>query len=199
VIQHLIASSPYIGVFVVLLLASLGFPVPEEIPVVACGILAHRGVVRWELGLAVCALGVLAGDVILYAAGRRWGQAVLERPSLRRLLTPERRDRLAEAYRRHGAVIVFTARHVMGLRGAAFLTAGIVRLPAWKFLLADGAAILVGVPLTFTLAYLFADHVQAILADVRRVERWLGLVAVVGVAAWLVTRAQRRRAALLGS
>jgi len=198
VIQHLIASSPYIGVFVVLVLASLGLPVPEEIPIVTSGILAHRGVVRWWLALAVCLLGVLAGDVILYAAGRRWGEGVLDRPSLRRLLTPERRDRLAEAYRRHGAVIVFTSRHVMGLRGAAFLTAGIVRLPAWKFFLADGAGILIGVPLSFTLAYLFADHVQALLDDVHRVERWIGLVAVLGVTAALVIRARRRRRDLLG-
>jgi membrane protein DedA with SNARE-associated domain len=199
VIQYLITSSSYLGVFVVLVLASLGLPVPEAIPIATSGILAHRGVMGWKPALAGCCLGVLAGDPILYTAGRRWGEGVLDRPALRRVLTPERRDRLAEACRRHGALIVFTARHLMGLRTAAFLTAGIVQLPAWKFLLADGIGIVVGVSLTFGLAYFFADHVSALLADVRQVERWLELAAVVGVAAWLVVRVRRRRAVLLGS
>ena len=83
-----------------------------------------------------------------------------------------------------GALIVVTARHVMGLRAAAFLTAGIVRLPFWQFVVADGLAMLVGVSLTFALAYLFTDHITALLADVHRVERWLGLLGLLGLSAW---------------
>ena len=88
--------------------------------------------------------------------------------------------------------IVFTARHVMGLRAAAFLTAGIARVPFWKFFAVDAGAALLGVPVSFTLAFLFADQVANILADVRRVERWLALAALVALAAWLALRAHRR-------
>jgi len=88
--------------------------------------------------------------------------------------------------------IVFTARHVMGLRTAAFLTAGIARVPFWKFLAVDAGAALVGVPAGFGLAFLFADQVEQVFANVHRVERWLGLLAVVGIAAWVGIAVWRR-------
>jgi membrane protein DedA with SNARE-associated domain len=66
-------------------------------------------------------------------------------------------------------------RHVTGLRAPAFLTAGIARVPWRTFLFADMGAALVGVPLSFWLAYLFTSQIQAIMADVHRAERWLGL------------------------
>jgi membrane protein DedA with SNARE-associated domain len=80
----------------------------------------------------------------------------------------------------------------MGLRAAAFLTAGIARVPFWKFLAVDALAAIVSVPFGFFLAFLFADQVERVFADVHRVERWLTLAALVLVAVW-VTIAVRRR------
>jgi membrane protein DedA with SNARE-associated domain len=111
---------------------------------------------------------------------------------VRWVLSPAREEQLKNAYRTHGVKIVFTARHVMGLRAAAFLTAGIARVPFWKFLAADTGAAVVSVPFGFFLAYLFADQVEQVFADVHRVERWLALAALVIVAIW-VTIAVRRR------
>ena len=78
-----------------------------------------------------------------------------------------------------------------GLRAAALLTAGIARVPFWKFILADAGAALVSVPLAFGLAYFFTDQIGAVLADVHRVERWLALAALVGLAGGLVVYAVR--------
>jgi len=191
-IERLIASSPYLGLFVALLLGSLGAPIPEEIPIVTAGVMAHEQVVHWWLALAVCVVGVLSGDLVLYGAGRRWGARVLERPLVRCLLDPARQQELAARYRRHGVLIVFAARHVMGLRAAAFVTAGIVRLPFWKFLAADGVAIGYGVPLNFGIAYLFAERLQALVTEVHRAERWLAVAVLVAGAGWLYYELRRR-------
>ena len=56
----------------------------------------------------------------------------------------------------------------------------------------DAAAACLGLPVSFGLAYVFADRVQSVLADVHRVERWLALTAVAAVAAWLAVWAYRR-------
>ena len=74
---------------------------------------------------------------------------------------------------------VAMARHVVGLRAAAFLTAGMARVPFWKFILADAGAAALTVPFVFALAYFFTDQIGAILADVHRVERWLALIALI--------------------
>lgn len=121
--------------------------------------------------------GVLAGDAVLYWAGRHWGELLLDWRVVRRVLSRAREERLKVAYREHGAKIVFTARHMMGF---------------WKFLAVDAAAAVLGISLSFGLAYVFADQVEGVLRDVHRIERWLTLLAVAAVAGWLVIGAYRR-------
>jgi membrane protein DedA with SNARE-associated domain len=186
VIQEFIEHFTYGGIFLVLLLGGLGAPIPEELAVIAAGALAREGVIRWWMSLAVCIVGVLVGDVVLYTAGHHWGDRLLRWRLVRGVLSEAREHRLAAAYRSHGVKIVLVARHVMGLRAAAFLTAGILRLPFWKFFLVDAAAACVGVPVTFGLAYFFTDQLQGILEDVHRVERWLVLVGFVVLAVWVI-------------
>ena len=197
-LERLIDYSPYVGILAALCLGSLGAPIPEEIPVVTAGVLAHQGVVRWWLALPLCIVGVLSGDVVLYWVGRHWGEHVLELRLVRYVLDPERREKLLAAYRKNGLVIVFAARHVMGLRAAAFLTAGIARIPFWRFLAVDGAAIGYGVPLNFSLAYLFADRVHELLANMHRIDRWIAVLAVVAAAGWIGVFVWRRSRRMLG-
>jgi membrane protein DedA with SNARE-associated domain len=135
---------------------------------------------------------VLSGDVVLYWVGRHWGERVLAWRVVRRVLSAEREQTLKEAYHRHGVKIVFTARHVVGLRAAAFLTAGIVRIPFPRFLAADAAAATLGVPISFGLAYFFADRLHEIMADVHRAQRWMLFAAFVGAAVWITVHAWKR-------
>ncbi|HEU5321694.1 MAG TPA: DedA family protein [Methylomirabilota bacterium] len=191
-VLDLIEHFTYVGLFLVLFVAGLGVPVPEEIPVLAAGALAHEGIVRWWIALPVCLAGVLAGDAVLYWVGHHWGERILEWRVVRFILSKEREATLLEAYRRHGVKIVLTARHIMGLRAAAFLTAGLARVPFWKFIAVDAGAAAVGVPLGFGLAFFFADQIDQIRADVGRVERWLVVIALLALAAWLALLAHRR-------
>jgi membrane protein DedA with SNARE-associated domain len=183
-IQGVVEQFSYAGIFIALLLASIGVPIPEEAVVVTAGVLSQQGTTRWWIALPICIIGVLSGDVILYWAGWHWGERLLNWWVVRLVLTPEREERLKAAYHRHAVKTVFTARHIMGLRAAAFLTAGIARVPFWKFFAVDSGSALVTVPLGFTLAYFFADQLEEVLRDVRRTERWIGLgIAVVGAIA----------------
>ena len=110
---------------------------------------------------------------------------------MRLVLTLKREQWLNAAYRRHALKTIVTARHVMGLRAAAFLTAGMARVPFWKFVVADTGAAALGVPFLFGLAYFFTDQIDAIVADVHRVERWLALAGLVLLAAVLVAGVRR--------
>jgi len=196
VINDFIEEFTYLGIFIVLFLGGLGVPVPEELPVLAAGALSHEGYLRSWVALPVCILGVLVGDAVLYWVGHHWGERILDWSIVRRVLTEQREHVLLAAYRRHAAKTVFTARHVMGLRAAAFLTAGIARVPFWKFILADATAASIGVPFGFSLAYFFTDQLGAILQDVHRVERWLALLALVALATWVAVLAWRKSRAV---
>lgn len=191
-IQGVIEHFSYLALFVVLFLGGLGVPIPEEAAIVTGGVLAHAQVILWWIGLPVCLAGVLAADCTLYWAGWHWGRVVLDWPLARRVVPADRAATLLAAYERHGVSIVLTARHVFGLRVAAFVAAGIARIAFWKFLLADFTGALVSVPLSFGLAYAFSDRIEAILADVHQIERWLAFAALVVAAAWLAIAARRR-------
>ena len=191
-VADLIERFTYLGIFLVLFVAGLGVPIPEEAPILAAGVLASQAIIKWWLGLAVCFVGVLSGDIALYWVGHHWGEHIMDWRLTRLVLTPDRERMVVAAYRRHGVKIVFTARFVAGFRAAAFLTAGIVRISFWKFLLVDTVAALVGVPLGFGVAYLFSDQLPAILHGVHRVERLLILAALVLVAAVIAYAAYRK-------
>ena len=195
-INDFIEQFTYLGVFLVLFLGGLGVPIPEELPVLAAGALAHEGYMRSWVALTVCLVGVLAGASVLYWVGHHWGERILDWSIMRRVLTRQREHALMEAYRRHAAKTIFTARHVMGVRAAAFLTAGIARVPFWKFILVDGAAAMIGVPIGFALAYFFTDQLEEILTDVRRVERWATLLVLLVLATWIAVIAWRKSRAV---
>lgn len=191
-VQHVIEHFTYVGLLVVLFATGLGLPIPEEGPIVAAGVLAQEQVIRWWIALPVCLVGVLSGDIVLYWVGHHWGERILDWRPVRWVLTRDREERLKAAYHRHGVKILFTARHVVGLRAAAFLTAGIAKVPFWRFIVVDTAAALIGVPVSFGLAFLFADQLERVLTDVHRVERWLALYALLGLATWLAYLAWRQ-------
>ncbi len=185
-VQEFVDTFTYLGIFALLVLGSLGVPIPEEMPIIAAAVLSHEGIVRWWYAVPLCLLGVLSGDMVLYWVGRYWGAQVLQWRVVRLVLSPVREQWLKAAYRRHALKTVVTARHVMGLRAAAFLTAGSANVPFWKFVAADAGAALFGVPLVFGLAYCFTDQIKAIMADVHRAERWLFLAGLLAIAAMLV-------------
>jgi membrane protein DedA with SNARE-associated domain len=171
VVADLIERFTYAGIFLVLFVAGLGGPIPEEAPILTAGVLASQDVIRWWGGLLVCFVGVLSGDATLYWIGHHWGEHIMDWRLIRFVLTPERERVMVAAYHRHGVKIVFTARFVVGFRSAAFLTEGIVGIAFWKFLLVDTLAALVGIPLGFGVAYLFTDQLPAFLHGVHRVEK----------------------------
>jgi membrane protein DedA with SNARE-associated domain len=189
-LQGVVEQFTYFGMFAGLVLGSLGVPIPEEMPIIAAAVLSHEGLARWWLALPVCLVGALSGDAVLYAAGWHWGEQILNWRAVRLVLTPARQRWLEAAYRRHAVKTVVIARHVTGLRAAAFLTAGIARVPFWRFVVADVGAAAFSVPFVFGTAYFFTDQVEALAADAHRVERWLalagllGFAAVLGVAVW---------------
>ena len=96
-LDDLIARFTYAGIFLVLFVAGLGAPIPEELPILAAGVLSSQDIVRWWAALGVCLVGVLAGDTALYWVGHHWGDHILEWRITRRVLTREREEVMKRA------------------------------------------------------------------------------------------------------
>src|SRR5437667_1067138 len=83
--------------FTLLVAAGIGFPIPEELPIIGAGIwVGHNndlGPLRWII-LPVCIAGVVISDGMLYGVGRYFGPKLLEWRAIKRLLPPQKRERI---------------------------------------------------------------------------------------------------------
>jgi membrane protein DedA with SNARE-associated domain len=193
-VEAFLESWGYLGVFVGILLTGLGFPMPEELPIVLGGALAGGAKAIWWIMLPVAIVGVVIGDSFLYGIGRLWGVKLVERPFVKKhLLTPEKLASITENFHKYGIKILLFARLTPGIRAPIFLTAGITRLPISQFLLADGIYAIPGVSLLFVLGYFFTDSmVQLIEHDFVMFKNTIIVLVVLGVAGYLSYRFLRR-------
>ena len=155
----------YFCVFAALVISALGFPIPEEIPIITGGVMVghqwanHQSWMVWWLMLPVCIIGVVCSDMILYFIGRQWGTRLLARQwAQKHLLTPEKRAKIEKNFLDYGIGILLVARLLPGIRSPIFIMSGVMRLPFRKFLLADGLYAIPGVNLLFWLSYWFTDQ-----------------------------------------
>jgi membrane protein DedA with SNARE-associated domain len=179
------------GIFVALVAAGVGFPMPEEIPIVTAGAMTgHQAAdpnswLRWWILLPLCILGVVISDGLLYLIGRTWGLRLLTFPLMRRVLPQERLERIQRNFQKYGVLILLFARVLPGIRSPIFLTAGIMKLSWRRFLLADGIYALPGVSLLFFLAFWFTDQFRDLVTEaeeeVSRIRPLIVLAAIVGV------------------
>src|SRR5579871_4104520 len=92
-LEHLVgvfAEHGYAAVLVALLLCGVGIPLPEDITLVAGGIIAGMGYASPHLMLLLAFVGVLGGDAGMFLLGKHYGQQLLRwRPIA--LIVPPRR------------------------------------------------------------------------------------------------------------
>src|SRR5262249_34059894 len=170
-----------LGLFLALVLTGLGLPVPEDIILFTGGVLAHQRVTHFGWTIVILYVGVLTGDLIIYSFGRRFGDTVLRHPHVLRLLSRTRQQKIERYFARYGNRTVFLVQHLAVLRAPTYLIAGAMKRPGWQFLLRDGLAALVSVPLMSSLGCFFADQIVVFNHDFGRFEHWLRALVILTV------------------
>jgi membrane protein DedA with SNARE-associated domain len=191
ILREAIVHYGYWAIAVALLLENTGIPVPGETVLLLASFLAYS---EHELQLSsIIIVGTVAatlGDNLGYAVGRRGGRPLLER--YRDLLcirpaTLERGDRLFAQY---GAVAVFFARFVFGLRIVGGPLAGVLRMSWKKFLLFNFLGASLWVTAVATVGYLFGRHWARLVQDLKRLDITVAIVVL--LAAFYFWRRGRR-------
>lgn len=179
-------------------MGGVGLPLPEDLTLIAGGVLAHQRVLRLRDVIAVGLVGVMCADWIIYVAGQRYGQTLVEHPAIARLVGTSRIDAVRGAVERHGPRAVFAARFMLGFRIATFFAAGTFHVSPLAFAISEAAGSAIFVPAMATLGFLFSDQAERIVRNVGRVQHWLVLVGLLGLALYLGLRAWIGRTGLGG-
>ncbi len=174
----------YLTVFGILLACGLGVPLPEDISLLLGGYLAHHGAASLYGMMAVGFVGILAGDSLIFFAGRRIGSRVGHKPGFfARLVTPEKRARVEGLFASHGQKIVCAARFLPGVRAVTFFTAGSAGMSYGRFLFWDGLAALLSAPVFVWLGWYFGDNLDSLIQKMKEGQLTvIGALALVAIA-----------------
>jgi len=105
----------------------------EDLACVGAGLLVARGSLGFAAATAACLLGIFVGDLLLYAAGRRFGRFAVRRPPLRWFVSEPALRRAARWFVEEGPRVILVSRFTPGTRSATYLAAGLLQVPGRRF------------------------------------------------------------------
>lgn len=186
---RIFAENGYVAVFIALMICGAGLPLPEDVTLVAGGVIAGLGYANVHAMFALAMFGVLLGDSAIFLLGHHYGSRIMQWRFVARILTPSRYAKVQEKFHRYGNRMLFFARFLPGMRTTVYLTAGMThRVSFARFLLLDTLAALISVPIWVYLGYFGADNHQWLMRWMHRGQAslWIlvGIVVVVALVAW---------------
>ncbi len=178
----------------IILLESMGLPLPGEITLITASLLAVSGEVNiWGVAIAA-SVGAIIGDSIGYAIGRRGGRPLLEKFGRRfpKHFGPSHLARAERTFAKWGVWAVFFGRFVALLRILAGPLAGALHVPYRKFLIANATGGVVWATGTAFVIYHAGHAAEKYLKGFA----WIALVAaiVIGLGTTIYLRRRAARA-----
>jgi membrane protein DedA with SNARE-associated domain len=174
--------------FGVILVASVGLPLPVSFLLVAAGSFAKQGEMKFLPVIIAASCAAILGDQIGYGLSRWGGRRLIDRIT-RRLGGAEKIKKAEALSKRWGAAGIFFSRWLVTELGPWInVTSGITEYPWRRFVLWGVTGELLWVVLYVGLGYLFSDRVQY-LAEILGNLAWviLGVVLAV-ILGWKVMR-----------
>lgn len=191
-LKELIAQYGYWAVGGALLLENTGFPVPGETILLLASFLAYS---RDELQLAyIITIGICAatlGDNLGFAIGYRGGRPLLERYKNTFRIDQETIARGERLFDQYGAMTIFFARFIFGLRVIAGPLAGVLRMPWKRFVIFNFLGALLWVTVISLVGYKFGKHWDQLIDALEQLNIIIVIAAALGVLIlWRWRRAQ---------
>ena len=194
-LRHFFDAYGYWTLVVVLLLENAGLPLPGETTLLFASFLAYSErelQLRYIIltGIAACTVG----DNLGYVLGYRGGRPLLERYRRFFHIRPRTISRAELRFERYGAVTIFFARFLFGMRIIAGPMAGVLRMPWKKFLLFNFLGATVWVTAISVLGYLFGSQWERLLYFLKGAQL-LVLALLLLILIWMWYRRHHRRSA----
>ncbi len=192
-------SYGYLVVFLLVLIESIGVPVPGETALIGAALYAgstHNLEIEWVILAAIA--GAIIGDNIGFSIGRYGGARVLLRHGHRIGLDEGRLKIGIWLFRRHGGKVVFWGRFVSILRTYAAFLAGTNQMAWGRFLVFNAAGAVVWATFFGVVYYVFGSAVQRLSTAIDIGVGVAGVALVVAFIVWtkrkegeLLERAER--------
>jgi len=161
---------PYLAIFLILLACGIGIPIPEDITLIAGGILTYYGVCDIRIMMVVGLFGVIIGDSFMFWLGHHYGRRLAKKWPFRMFIDEQKIESIRRKLKNHGGKLLFSARFMPGLRSTVFFATGMLHFPYRKLLVYDGLAAFISVPTIIFSVYYFGDYIEHVIRMIKKVE-----------------------------
>ncbi|SRR6266567_1067200 len=177
-LRNAVVQYGYWAVGATLLAENAGIPLPGETILLLASFLAYsQHDLRLSWIIVVATIAATLGDNIGFALGYYGGRPLLARYQAIFRIQDTIVARGEELFARYGAVTVFFARFVFGMRIIAGPMAGVLRMPWRKFLVFNFLGAGMWVTVISCAGYLFGQHWERLVRDMK----WFDITVVVVV------------------
>jgi membrane protein DedA with SNARE-associated domain/membrane-associated phospholipid phosphatase len=186
-LTSLVSIYGYWMVFGLIVLESLGLPLPGETMLIVAGAYAATGHLSITGVIMVGLLGAIVGDIGGYWIGRSGGSALLAR-----FIGSRYKDHLQKGnafFNRYGSSAVLFARFVPVVRVISANLAGITRMRFWLFSLSDIVGGIVWATVMGILGFVFGNNLPVLDKLLQRLG--LGMVVIIVFLALVIWVARR--------
>ncbi|MBI2141050.1 DedA family protein [Candidatus Woesearchaeota archaeon] len=188
----IIASTGYLGVFILMTLESMVAPVPSELVMPFAGFLVADGKLNLWLVIVISSLASITGSLISYFVAYFGEKELIHKFGRFVFLDKEELEWTERWFRRHGSITIFISRLIPVVRHLISIPAGLARMDLKQFIL-------------FTAIGATAWNSFLLFVGIKLRENWgivheyskqLDILVVIGIllaAAYLVYRHVKRR------
>jgi membrane-associated protein len=190
-LRNAVVHYGYWAVGVALLAENAGVPVPGETILLLASFLAYsEHDLRLPWIIVVATIAATLGDNIGFALGYYGGRPLLARYQAVFRIKDATVARGEGLFAQYGAVTIFFARFVFGMRIIAGPMAGVLRMPWRKFLIFNFLGAGLWVTVISGAGYLFGQHWGRLERAIRRFDVGAAILVLLAVA-WLWWRRRR--------
>jgi membrane protein DedA with SNARE-associated domain len=184
-IDEWLSSYGYLVVFLLVMIESIGVPVPGETALIGAALYAgSTGKLAIEWVIAVAIAGAIIGDNIGFTIGRYGGARLLLRYGHKIRLHEGRLKIGIWLFRRHGGKVVFWGRFVSILRTWAAFLAGANHMEWRRFLFFNASGGVVWATLFGIVYYVFGDAIRRLSTAIDIAFGVVGAGLVVAFVIW---------------
>jgi membrane protein DedA with SNARE-associated domain len=187
-LTRLLQSYTYPVLLLLVLLESLGVPLPGEIALVTAAAYASSGQISIVVVIALAALGAIVGGVLGYWIGIKGGLPLVTRYGGYIGVRKSHVDRAHAFFERNGSKTILFGRFVAILRTWAAIVAGAAAMSFTKFVTYNTIGSIVWAIVFGWLGYYFGRDLPLLEKYISRVSFGVLIVAVVGIALFLLVK-----------
>lgn len=130
-----ISSTGYVGVFILMVLESMVFPIPSEAVMPFAGFFIFDGKMTWLAVILVSTFGSMVGSLISYYIGYYGGKPFISKFGKYLLLNQHHLEIAEKFFNKRGEITILISRFIPVVRHLISIPAGFGKMNIYKFII----------------------------------------------------------------